>query len=236
MYEVTCFDLDGNTIDRFFQWDIDQKIVIHVKGCSENYLEIAPEIHFSNHKRKDALIVRSTVTNGETITADVPNILLQDACPLLVYVYLTNSQDVSSQKTILFTEIPIRERPKPSDYLYVENIKRITAEKIKDEIKASVESARSTAIQDINNTNASAKQSVNSTKSTFESTCTRLINEATTIKNNTQTTYNNTVTAANQTQTKIENDMRTLMLTKGMAIKSTDDGNGNVTSTIIIKQ
>ena len=32
MYEVTCLDLDGNTINNFFQWDIDQKIVIKVKG------------------------------------------------------------------------------------------------------------------------------------------------------------------------------------------------------------
>ena len=59
MYEVTCLDLDGNTINNFFQWDIDQKIVIKVKGCASDYLRIEPEVHFSNSKRDDAIVVRS---------------------------------------------------------------------------------------------------------------------------------------------------------------------------------
>lgn len=135
MYELTCYDVDGNVIDHLTQWDVDQKIVITIKDQDKNYLSIPPNIHFSNVKRSEALVVRSTVTNDDTITADIPNILLQESYPLLVYVYLTDSDDVSSQKTILSTEIPIRKRSKPSDYAYVENIERITANQIKKEIR-----------------------------------------------------------------------------------------------------
>lgn len=258
MYEIACFDLKGNTIDRFFQWDVDQKIVMELKGCDEEYLSIAPEVHFTNISRSESLIVRSAVSNGETITADVPNILLQEPYPLLIYVYLTDAQDVSSQKTILYSEIPVRKRAKPSDYLYVENIKRITAEDIKDEIEASTESARTQAIQNINNTKDSANKSVTDTKTAaqesitktkndaealvtskkedFISTGNSLISSATEIRDNTQTTYNKTVTTANQTQTKIENNINTLIKENGLTMKTTDDGNGNITMTILVNQ
>lgn len=152
MFEVTCLDAYGNGINSFTQWDVDQKIVITLEGCDKNYLDIAPEVHFCNIKSKEALIVRSTVSNGNTITAFVPNILLQEHYPLLVYVYLTDSIDVSSQRTILKTEIPIRKRTKPSDYLYVENIERITAEMIKEEIERDTEETRTEAINAIQDT------------------------------------------------------------------------------------
>lgn len=138
MYEVNCLDIYGNTIYNFFQWDVDQKIVIRLDGCDESYLSIAPEFHYSNIKTKEAYVVRSVVSNRDTITAPVPNILLQEPYPMQVYVYLTDSKHVSSQKTILYSEIPVRKRNRPSDYQYVENIERITAEKIKQEIEADI--------------------------------------------------------------------------------------------------
>ncbi len=150
MYEINCLDLDGNTIQNFTQWDVDQKIVVSLKGCDQNYLDIAPQVHYCNNKSKEALVVRSVVSNRDTITADVPNILLQQPYPLLVYIYLTDSEDVSSQKTILYSEIPIRKRLKPSNYLYVENIERITAEMIKEEIEADVKNFKDETISHIN--------------------------------------------------------------------------------------
>ena len=74
MYEVPCLDINGDTINKFYQWDIDQKIVINLEGCDVNYLKNAPEVHFCNSSRKEALVVRSTVSNHDTITVDVPNV------------------------------------------------------------------------------------------------------------------------------------------------------------------
>ena len=154
MFEVKCLDSYGNTIDNFSQWDIDQKITISLDDYGDDKLSIAPMIHFSNKQRKredkDALVVRSTILEGNTVVVNVPNILLQEPYPLLVYVYLTDDEDVSSQKTVLSTEIIVRKRPKPSNYYYVENIERITAQQIKKEIKKEV-------VDDINQNDISFK-------------------------------------------------------------------------------
>lgn len=256
MYEVPCLDQFGNTISNLFQWDVDQKINIVVEGSPDGYLKNAPEVHFSNIGRKDALIVRSTVKNNSIITASVPNILLQDAYPLLVYVYLTDKTDVSSQKTILYSEIPVRKRPKPSDHLYVENITRIKAEDIKREIEKSTNDARTNAINSINSTKDAAIASVNKTKTDAVKVITdtknaavatvnnkrdefidagnQLVATATQIKNNTQKKYEDTFNVANSTQQTIENNVNIMIAQNGLTSKVVNDGNGNVTLSILI--
>ena len=234
MYEVPCLDLNGDTINKFYQWDIDQKIVINLEGCDVNYLKNAPEVHFCNSSRKEALVVRSTVSNHDTITVDVPNILLQEAYPLLVYVYLTDANDSSSQKTILYSEIPVRKRAKPSDYLYVENITRVTAEMIKKEIEQTTLNARTDAIAAITSTKENDCTEVDNKKAEFITTGTGLVQAANEIKNNTQVTYNNDVSVANRTQTTIETHMNDLMLRNGLSLKTVNDGNGNVNLAVVI--
>lgn len=234
MYEVPCLDLNGDTINKFYQWDVDQKIVINLEGCDENYLNNAPEVHFCNSSRKEALVVRSTVSNHDTITVDVPNLLLQEAYPLLVYVYLTDANDSSSQKTILYSEIPVRKRAMPSDYLYVENITRVTAEMIKKEIEQTTLDARTDAIAAITSTKNNACQAVDDKKNEFITTGRQLVETATDIKNNTQVTYNSAVSVANRTQETIENNMNELMLRNGLSLKTVNDGNGNVNLAVVI--
>lgn len=275
MYEVPCLDLNGDTINRFYQWDIDQKIVIDLKGCDERYLQNPPEVHFSNSSRKEALVVRSTVKYsgdevavqddsvatmhaGDIIIADVPNVLLQESYPLLVYVYLTDADDSSSQKTILYSEIPIRKRAKPSDYLYVENITRITAEMIKKEIEASTETTRTNAINEINDVKTKSIATVTDTRDTAVNTITQtkndavstvdeakkgfittgegLVKTATEIKDNTQKTYDNAVDVANKTQKTIETNINTLITEDGVYLKAVNDGNGNVNLAILVNQ
>lgn len=258
MYEVPCLDLNGDTINRFYQWDIDQKIVINLEGCDERYLQNPPEVHFSNSSRKEALVVRSTVKAGDIIIADIPNILLQEPYPLLVYVYLTDADDSSSQKTILYSEIPVRKRAKPSDYLYVENITRITAEMIKKEIESSTETARTNAINEINNvktesiatvtdtrdtavntitqTKTNAVSTVDEAKEDFITTGNGLVNTATKIKNNTQKTYDDAVSVANKTQQTIETNINTLITKNGVYLKTVNDGSGNANLAILVNQ
>lgn len=275
MYEVPCLNLNGDTINRFYQWDIDQKIVIDLNGCDERYLQNPPEVHFSNSSRKEALVVRSTVKYsgddvavqggsvatmhaGDIIIADIPNILLQEPYPLLVYVYLTDADDSSSQKTILYSEIPVRKRAKPSDYLYVENITRITAEMIKKEIESSTETARTNAINEINNVKTKSIATVTDTRDTAVNTITQtktnavstvdeakegfittgngLVNTATEIKNNTQKTYDDAVSVANKTQQTIETNINTLITKNGVYLKTVNDGNGNANLAILVNQ
>ena len=138
MFGVGCFDTHDNPIDHYTQWDINQKLKIVVYDVDSSLLKNAPYIHFANVKSTEALVVRSTVEGTDTIFVDVPNSLLQESWPLLVYVYLNDNLDAHSQKTIIKIEIPVHKRAKPSDYEYVENIERITAEVIKQEVTDTV--------------------------------------------------------------------------------------------------
>lgn len=134
MFGVGCFDTHNNPIDHYTQWDVDQKLKIVVYDADDNLLKNAPYVHFANVKSTEALVVRSTVEGTDTIIVEIPNSLLQEPWPLLVYVYLNDNLDAHSQKTIIKIEIPVHKRVKPSDYEYVENIERITAEVIKQEV------------------------------------------------------------------------------------------------------
>lgn len=140
MFDVDCLDTYDNHLEYLTQWDINQKLKIVLNGCSDDYLGIAPEIHFANSKSTEALVVRSTVQDGNTIVVDIPNSLLQDYYPLLVYVYLSDNRDAYAQKTIIKLEIPIRKRVRPSEYDYIENIDHITAEQIKREVQQEISS------------------------------------------------------------------------------------------------
>ena len=228
MYEVNCLDKNGNTINSFFQWDVDQEVTVKLEGFPQNYLSIAPEFHFANNHRDTALIVRSEVTREDTtdtVTAPVPNILLQEAHPLLVYVYLTDSEDVSSQKTILYSQIPIRKRSKPSDYQYIENITRITAEDIKSEIEASTKETRDSAITTITNE-----------KNGFITTGNGLVTTANGLLADVQKKHDEAVKTASSTKTVLENDINTKMKTNGLNLKTVNDGQGNVNLAVVLKQ
>lgn len=310
MYEVTCLDLDGNTINNFFQWDIDQKIVIKVKGCASDYLRIEPEVHFSNSKRDNALVVRSlrtgtlnnaanvmsqpsddsyiiaTLNSGdniiyteyvpdvenvgtayettrewcvfeyrnanryikqsnitrdmETITVSVPNILLQEPYPLLVYVYLTDSNDVSSQRTVLYAEIPVRKRAKPHDYMYVENITKVSSESIKNEILESTKATRKDAINKINDAVKNAKQEIDNAmhgeeggEKGFIPTGEALVVNAESIRKSTEDTYNNAVTYVDNIKSKFETEVEERINSNGVSLSVVND-NGNVNIAILI--
>lgn len=134
MFGVECFDTHDEPISHYTQWDINQTLKIVLYGMDDGYMKNAPYVHFANSQSYEALVVPSTLQGDNTIIVDIPNILLQEPWPLLVYVYLNDSTDASSQKTIVKLDIPVQKRVRPSDYEYVENIDRITAEVIKQEI------------------------------------------------------------------------------------------------------
>lgn len=141
MYEINCYDSYGNTIDYLTQWDYNRKLIMYI----DNYdLSYAPEVHFCNQNSVEALVVQSVV-EGNKLTVDIPNILLQEHLSLYAYVYLSDANNASSQKTILSVAIPVRYKPKPSDYTYIENISKITAAEIEQSIYDKVR----TSIRDV---------------------------------------------------------------------------------------
>ena len=136
MIEIDCFDLQENSIDHFSQWDMDQKI--YMKDWECDYI---PMFHFSNKKSTEALVVKGVRENDGRISANVPNILLQEHYPLIVYIYL---EDDDSSQTVRCIKIPVRKRPKPNDYSYVENIEYINWVKLEKQLLDFIDELEST--------------------------------------------------------------------------------------------
>lgn len=109
MFTMPCYDINGNPITRLVQWDINQKITIPNLG-----LKNEPYFHFCNRKSKEAIVV-SSVRNGENFVAEIPNSLLQQPYPIIIYVY--SYSDTNSARTIYTIKIPVTPRVKPSDYI-----------------------------------------------------------------------------------------------------------------------
>lgn len=107
MANFVCYNTDGGILDHYTQWETDQKLII--KGAD---LSVEPIIYFSNIAHQRALPVESDIVDNG-IVVDVPDILLQDAYPLIVYV------DYMMGATPNFTiRIPVMPMKKPTDYIY----------------------------------------------------------------------------------------------------------------------
>lgn len=96
-----------------WQWDTGRK----VKIIPEENTTI-DEVHFSNTYSQEAVVVIPE-TDGTTgdIIAEIPNILLQQFSPIKVYSVMRfeNGEITTREK-----QFSIRERKKPSDYVYTE--------------------------------------------------------------------------------------------------------------------
>ena len=128
---ITCYDIDGNLLKTLTQWDINQKIVINNLSLTNT-----PEVHFCNTHSELALVGESTYSDG-TLTTEVPNILLQENLPIIVYIYVPKGD--GSAKTTYSIRIPVNPRPKPADYEYSDNAHFITYEELQAALANSVE-------------------------------------------------------------------------------------------------
>ena len=93
----------------FYQYDLNQKIT------SDNF-KAGDKIHFYNINQRYALPVLAYEENGRVV-ADVPNILLTTAYPLIVYRYITEEDASFTKEEYTFQ---VKARPKPDSYIYKE--------------------------------------------------------------------------------------------------------------------
>ncbi len=119
MVNTTCLDTYGNTVHWFTQWDVNQKLIVQTEI---NKIDTSNPIvvHFCNKNTEKAW--KTTATIGRTgtenmwrITANIPNKFLEEATPILAYIYLSDYYNPNSKKTIIFIKIPVRKRPQPND-------------------------------------------------------------------------------------------------------------------------
>lgn len=93
-----------NGRNNFYQWDTNQKIIVPNLNC---------EIHFKQKESRECLICKPYTFNGK-ILVDVPNILLQNAGTLTLWVYV-NGEYTKEQGVF-----EISPRQKPASYAYSE--------------------------------------------------------------------------------------------------------------------
>lgn len=108
---------------KFFQWDINQKIVV------EN--EEAIEVHFTNTATTEALICEIYVEDGLRV-ANVPNILLQDYWNITAFAVC----DICTREVAVFE---VEKRAKPTDYVYTETEVK-TWDRLEEEITNAINS------------------------------------------------------------------------------------------------
>lgn len=107
----------------FWQWDLNQKIIVAVAGCDE--------VHFGNGMDDRALVCEVYEQDGKRVV-NVPNVLLQSSSPLVVFAYTRDENGDRTTHSGIFNVIP---RAKPDDYVYTEP-ERQTWERLDERITA----------------------------------------------------------------------------------------------------
>lgn len=157
MFELKCFYKDGTPVKHFTQWDVNQTIVIDGEYTK------APLVHFANKNSEYALCVQSTLESNGQISVDVPNTLLTEIHPIIIYIYQMSD---NSGKTILSDEFKVVQRPQPSDYVFEENIHVVYITQLEDEIRelkdtmTTLENTMTTAINKCNTATNKANETV----------------------------------------------------------------------------
>lgn len=109
MAGITCYNIDGTPLSHLTQWD--KNIVLVLRGAETSP---EPEIHFSNKRSQTAIIVDPEIS-GDSISVEVPNVLLEDGYPLTVRIYYT--YDDGSSRTRYTKFINVQPKARPDDYV-----------------------------------------------------------------------------------------------------------------------
>lgn len=96
--------------DPLYQWDKNQGL--EIRGLS---LARVPEVHFSNTFMDRAIPRPASMDAAGVVTTQVPNSLLQQASRIIAYIC---DYEGDTFQTLYKLEIPVRARPRPSDYTF----------------------------------------------------------------------------------------------------------------------
>lgn len=114
MKQIIINDRNGNKLDRLYQWDSNQTMV--VSGIETNPI---PAFHFGNRFSRESITVTPIIV-GSNIQVKIPNVLLE--CPETIIVYAYQDTEDLRDRTIYEYLIPVIPRQMPSDYAYFDNL------------------------------------------------------------------------------------------------------------------
>lgn len=155
-YHYKIYSSTGAEIAYLTQWDLNRTMVLdNTKlGLSE-----APIFHFCNKASKEALVVTSTLED-DVITVKIPNALLREPYEVIAYVYVYTDEDEDSAKTTAIVRIPLTARVKPSEYEYVENVDKITADQIEQSVADKITELEETYEEVLEGLNTSFEEAI----------------------------------------------------------------------------
>lgn len=96
------------TVDDLYQWDTGR--VLEIYGLDSSAL---PEIHFANARMDKAIVKQTTKSENGAIRVEIPNMLLETATPIRVYICGYEGEEFFSRYSL---SINVKARPKPEDY------------------------------------------------------------------------------------------------------------------------
>ena len=136
MVKVTPYDSNGDAVSALFQWDKGIEVTVEDDSITEAY-----NMHFANTQTGEAYVVESTYSS-RTLTAQIPDVLLQSTNPVFGYVY---DEDDDSGRSTLWFKIKVTARAQPADYVFEDSADYVTITGIIDTIKEYMESAADSA-------------------------------------------------------------------------------------------
>ena len=97
-----------NGLKIFYQWDLDQLLQL-------TDIEGELDVHFWQEGQSEALVIEPT-KEGDVQSVAVPNILLQNALPIKVYIWRKDIGAWTAHQQVF----QVIGRGKPADYVYTE--------------------------------------------------------------------------------------------------------------------
>lgn len=114
---IVIRDYNNNPLKELYQWDVNQ--VIRISG---QLFDPQPVIHFATPCSEAALVViPSDGSTSQELIVAIPNILLQQSEPISLYFYRYTDPVNYGRNTVERITIPVNPRPRPNDYIYVDN-------------------------------------------------------------------------------------------------------------------
>lgn len=208
MLGVHLLDSNGTTISSLTQWDYNITLIIEESGFTT-----APMFHFAHEDSENTLPIQSVLEDGK-ISVEVPNILLQEAKKILVYIFVKSGE---SGRTVEIMRIPVRDKAKPLDYEYSDNLEIVNLYELQEELKAAAaeaQSASDSATEAANNAN---------NKASVAQTAADAANTATSQANTARDQANVAAQAANQATEEINEILDDI--NNAMAVTLIDDNN-----------
>lgn len=129
MNDISIYDLNGDSITYFTQWDSNQKIIVECDCQDSLYVD------FWNKNHKVSYRMGSKLISDNQFEVEVPNILLIESETIFLYVcsYISDSE---SGRTEYMCRIPVKPKCKPKDYEFIDNIEIISLLDLKKRIIA----------------------------------------------------------------------------------------------------